>query len=216
VVWAEQRVPSGLTALLIAGTPLWMTLIDWWRPGGRRPEVLTGVGLAVGMAGVALLIGSTDPSGAVPAGTVEPAGAVALAVASLGWSSGSIYSRHAPLPTSPIMATSVEMLFGGAFLLVLAAITGEFDGFQLAHVSAGSLLALVYLVVAGSVIGFTAYVWLLRVTTPARASTYAYVNPVVAVILGWAILGETITGRTMIAAAVIVTAVAMITATRKA
>jgi drug/metabolite transporter (DMT)-like permease len=210
VVWAEQRVPSGLAALLIAGTPLWMTLIDWLRPKGTRPPALVGAGLGMGLLGVGLLVG---PGGG--AGTVEPLGAVALAMASLGWSLGSIYSRHAPLPRSALMATALEMVGGGVALLLLALVTGEPSSFELAKVSLASLAALLYLIVAGSLIGFTAYAWLLRVTTPARAASYAYVNPLVAVFLGWAILDEPVTAKVALAGLVIITSVVLITVGRK-
>jgi drug/metabolite transporter (DMT)-like permease len=206
VTWAQQRVPSGLAALLVAMTPLWMTLLEWLRPGGARPSRGVVAGLATGFAGVAFLV----RPGSV-AGAVDPAGAAALMLACLCWATGSLYSRGARLPASPLVATAMEMLAGGALLLVAAALHGELLPSALAWPSPRSLAAFAYLVVFGSLVAFSAYIWLLRVTTPARVSTYAYVNPVVAVFLGWAVAGEPLTARTLAGAAVIVASVALIT-----
>jgi len=211
VVWAEQVVPSGLTALLVAMVPLWMVLLDWLRPRGVRPAPLVLVGLALGLGGLAFLVG---PQHILGGGQVDPRGAVVLALGCLSWSFGSVYSRHARLPASPLLGTAMEMLAGGVLLLAAAAIRGELAAVQPAAVSLRSTLALAYLVVFGSLVAFSAYVWLLRVTTPARASTYAYVNPVVAMLLGWALAGEPLTPRTLLAAGVIVGSVVMITSAR--
>ena len=208
VVWAEQSVPSGLTALLVAMAPVWMALLDWARRGGVRPNGGASVGLALGFAGVVLLVG---PDELVGGGQVNPIGALVLMLASLSWAAGSLYSRYARLPDSPMLATGMEMLAGGALLLIAGSVAGEWARIGYSAVSLHSILALGYLIVFGSLIGFTAYTWLLRVTTLARASTYAYVNPVVAVFLGWALAGEPITFRTLLAAAVIVAAVVIIT-----
>ena len=208
VVWAEQRVPSGVTALLVAMVPLWMVLLDWLRPGGVRPTVAVFSGVALGLAGLVLLVG---PEQILGGEHVDHAGALALAFGCLTWSIGSVYSRHAPLPASPQLATAMEMVAGGALLLVASLARGEWQQLDAQAISLRSLAALAYLVVFGSLVALTAYVWLLRQTTPARVSTYAYVNPVVAMLLGWALAGEPLTARTLLAAAVIVGGVVLIT-----
>lgn len=212
VVWAEQFVPSGIAALLVATVPLWMVLFDWLRPGGRRPGAMVIAGIALGLAGLVLLV----QPGSLGGQAVNPIGAATLVAASIAWASGSIYSTRAKLPSSPLLATAMEMLAGGALLLIAGALTGEAIGFDPSAVSQHSGLAIVYLVIFGSLVGFSAYVWLLRVASPSSVSTYAYVNPVVAVILGWALAGEPLTARTLLAAGVIIGAVVLITVGRTA
>ena len=207
VVQAEQLVPSGLTALLIATVPLWMALLEWLR-GGVRPRAGVAIGLAVGFGGIALLVSPGEIAGGEH---INPIGATVLVLASLSWAIGSLYSRKAKLPDSPFLATAMEMLAGGALLLVAGSLTGEWARLELSEVSLRSILSFVYLIFFGSLVGFTAYIWLLRVSTPARVSTYAYVNPVVAVMLGAALAGEPLTPRTLLAAAVILGAVLLIT-----
>ena len=211
VVWAEQRVPSGLAALLVATVPVWMVTLEWLR-GGIRPTRGVVAGLLLGMAGLALLVGPGEFAGGRGADTL---GAIVLVVASLSWATGSIYSRSAPLPGSPILTTGMEMLAGGALLSLLGLATGELGRLDLGAVSTKSWLALLYLVLFGSLVGFTAYIWLLKVSTPAKVSTYAYVNPVVAVLLGWLFANEPLSMRTLLAAAVIIAGVALITLTKK-
>jgi drug/metabolite transporter (DMT)-like permease len=211
VVWAEQRVPSGLAALLVATVPLWMVVFESLRPTGVRPGRGVWVGLALGLAGVAFLVGRGELAGGRGA---DPLGAVVLIVASMSWACGSIYARAARLPESPLLATGMEMLSGGALLTIAGLVTGEWGRLALDQASPRSLWALVYLIVMGSLVGFTAYIYLLQKTTPALASTYAFVNPVVAVLLGWALAGEAVTPRTVLAAAVIVTAVVVIVTSR--
>ena len=205
---AERRIPSGIAALLVAMTPLFMVLLEWARPGGRRPTVLVGVGLLIGLTGVATLVGPASFGGGA---RVDLVGAVTVVLGSLAWSVGSIYSRHAPRPQSAAMMTAIQMLVGGAFVGVIGIMIGELAMFDVAAVSARSLAAWVYLLIVGSLIGFSAFVFLLRVSTPARVATYAYVNPVVAVILGWLLAGEAISARMLVAAAIIVGGVALIT-----
>jgi drug/metabolite transporter (DMT)-like permease len=211
VVWAEQRVPSGLAALIVALVPLWMVLLDGAGRGWRRPPSRVLVGIGLGLVGVGLLVGPGHFAGGHG---VDPLGAGALVVGTLSWATGSLYARRAALPAAPLLATAMEMLAGGLGLAVAGALNGEWHRLDLATTSVESLLAVGYLIVAGSLIGFTAYVWLLRVSTPPLVATYAYVNPVVAVLLGWAILGEPVTGRTLLAAAVIIGAVVLITTHR--
>ncbi|MFO0728869.1 MAG: EamA family transporter [Myxococcota bacterium] len=210
VVNGERTVPSGVAALLIAGTPMWMAIFDAAQkrrfPG---PGVVAGLGL--GVLGVLILI---DPAKLSSSGSLNPIGAVSVLSASLAWSFGSIYSRRAPLPSSPFLATAMEMLAGGLCLLVLGSLSGELH--SLPAPSLRSAVAWLWLVVAGSLIGFTAYIWLLRNTTAAKASTYAFVNPVIAVLLGWAIGGEDLSLRSGVAGAVIVLALVLITRARAA
>ncbi len=208
VVWAEQRVPSGLTALLVAVVPVWTVLVEWVSAGGQRPRFRVVLGLVAGFAGVALLVAPGRGGGGVQ---VDPVAALVLLVASASWSIGSVYSRRAALPASPRMATAMEMLVGGGCLLLAGVVSGEVGRLAPAAVTRESLLGLLYLIIFGSLIAFSAFVWLLRVSTPSRVSTYAYVNPVVAVLLGWAVAGEALTPRVVLAAAVIVGAVVLIT-----
>ncbi|HUF28166.1 MAG TPA: drug/metabolite exporter YedA [Gemmatimonadaceae bacterium] len=210
VVWAEQHVPSGLAALLVAMVPLWMVTMEWAR-SGERPARGVIAGLAIGMSGLALLVGPGEFAGGVGP---KPIGVLVLVVASLSWAAGSIYARGVRLPSSPFLTTGMQMLAGGALLVVAGLLAGEPAQADLGAATAKSWLALLYLVVFGSLIGYTAYIWLLKVSTPAKVATYAYVNPVVAVMLGWAFAGETLSLRTLLAAAVIIAGVAMITITR--
>ena len=204
VVWAEQRVDSGLAALLISTEPIWIVLLVWLRAGRQRPNPRVVAGLLLGFTGLVMLV---RPSGSAG---IDPVGATALVLASLSWAWGSFYGMRAPLPASPLATTGMQMLAGGGMLLTASALTGEPARFALAEVSARSALALAYLVVFGAIVAFTAYVWLLRVAPPVLVSTYAYVNPVVAVFLGWAMAGEPLTAGTLTAAAVILGGVALI------
>jgi drug/metabolite transporter (DMT)-like permease len=208
VVWAEQRVPSGIAALLVAITPCWMVLLDWLRPGGDRPAAQVGVGLLLGLAGLVLLVG---PSSIMGAGAVDLLGAIVLLFGALSWSVGSIYSRQAPFPKAPLLATGMQMLVGGTVLVFAGTVAGEPGRIVWDAITLKSAAALIYLIVFGALVGYSAYVWLLRVTTAALAGTYAYVNPVVAVLLGWALADEPLTLRMLLAAAVILSGVALIT-----
>jgi len=210
VTWSEQHVPSGLVALIIATIPIWMALLDWLIHGGRRPGRAMIVGLALGLGGISLLV---DLGGTRAAGGVDLFSVVLLMVTSSCWAAGSLYSRSAPLPPEPLLAVGMECLAGGVLLFLGGGAIGEWARFNLAEVSLRSALSVAYLSLLGSVVTFTAYVWLLRVTTAARVSTYAYVNPVVALALGWAFAGEPVTPRTLLAGAIIVVAVVVITAT---
>jgi drug/metabolite transporter (DMT)-like permease len=204
VVWAEQRVSSGLVALLISTEPLWIVLMTWLRDRRQRPGGRVIAGLLLGFTGLMLLVRPSSSGG------LDPLGVVAVLIASLSWAWGSLYSQRARLPASPLLSTSMQMLSGGGLLLLAGALTGEPARFALAEVSTRSLLSLAYLVIFGAIIAFTAYVWLLRSASAVLVSTYAYVNPVVAVLLGWAFAGEPITRGTLIGAAVILTGVALI------
>jgi drug/metabolite transporter (DMT)-like permease len=210
VVWAEQFVPTGVAALLVATVAFWMVLLEWLRPGGAAPSRLVVAGLLLGFGGLAVLLSPGEFGG----GRVHLIGAGVLLLAALCWAGGSIYSRSAVMPSSPLQATGMQMLAGGVVLLLVGLATGEFAELRIDTYSVRSLLAFGYLIVFGSLVGFTAYIWLLRVSTPAKVATYAYVNPVVAVLLGWSLLGEAVTGRMGVAMVVILGAVALITVER--
>jgi drug/metabolite transporter (DMT)-like permease len=205
--WSEQLIPSGIAALLVAVSPLWFILIDWIQ-GGSRPTAGVFIGLALGTLGIAILV---DPADLVGGGEVNALGASVLLASSVCWAFGSFYSRRAKLPSTPALANGMEMLVGGVGLILVGIVTGEMNDLHLAIVTTKSLLAVAYLVVFGSIIGFSSYIWLFHNTTPTRASTYAYVNPVVAVFIGWLIGGEQLPTRVALAAVLIIAAVAAIT-----
>jgi drug/metabolite transporter (DMT)-like permease len=203
-------VASGLAALLVSTVPLWVVLLEWVGPERRRPRFLTLAGVAVGLFGVFLLVGSGPEVGE----GVDPVGGIVLVLASLSWAFGSVISRRLPLPSAPRIATAAEMLTGGGLLLLLGLVVGETGRVSFEGVSAVSWIALGYLIVFGSLAAFSAYVWLLKVADTAKVATYAYVNPVVALLLGWAMAGEELTGRTLAAASIILLAVVVITTVR--
>lgn len=211
VVWAEQRVASGVAALIVAIVPVWIAIMEWKRPGGTRPGWQVTAGLAAGTLGLLLL---ASPGEAALGARVDLIGAAVLVFATLCWAFGSLKAKYSPLPESPLLSTGMEMLMGGAALVLVGVATGEIGQVNFAGMSDKSLLSLLYLTSFGSLIGFTAYVWLLRVGSPTRAATYAYVNPVVAVFLGWLLAGEAITPRTVLATLVIVGGVVLITSVR--
>ncbi|MGQ0562972.1 MAG: EamA family transporter [Gemmatimonadota bacterium] len=207
VVWAQQRIPSGIAALVVAVVPLWVVLLDWLRPNGERPHGLVMLGIVVGLAGMAMLIG---PS-ALGAGDIDALGALVLVGGSLSWSTATVFGRNAAVPGYPPLTSAMQLLGGGLCLAVVALIAGEPARVGADSFSWQAVVALLYLIVFGSIIAFSAYSWLLRVAAPARIATYAYVNPVVAILLGWLIADEQLSGRTLIAAAVILCGVALIT-----
>src|ERR1700730_7847772 len=205
---AEQTVPSGVTALLVATVSLWMVLVDWLRPGGMRPVPRVIAGLILGFGGLTLLVGPRNLGGS---GRVDPFGVGLLVLASLAWASGSVYSKHAGgFSGSPWLGTAMQSFSGGLALWIAGIVSGETRALHLAAISLRSWLALGYLIVFGSMVGFTAYVYILKKSTATRVATYAFVNPVVALFLGWLLVGESITLRTIIAAAVILTAVLLV------
>ena len=211
VVWSEQTVPSGIAALIVSSVPLFMVAFDWLL--GARPPRSVVVGLLVGFAGVVLLIGPSDlGSGFSASAPFHLPGVLALLGASLSWSIGSLYAKRAPWPKSSLLAIGMQMLAGGAALALLSLGAGEtVDLGAQSWLAVGSL---VYLIVFGALIGFSAYVWLLGVVSTARAATYAFVNPAVAVVLGWWLAAEPLTARTLGAAAVIILGVILITTAR--
>jgi drug/metabolite transporter (DMT)-like permease len=204
---AEGTVPSGVAALLVATVSLWIVLIDWLRPGGTRPPPRVVAGIALGFAGLALLVGPAHLGGAA---RIDPSGSAVLVVASLAWAFGSLYSKHGSLPSSPFLGVAMQSLTGGIVLCAAGFFTGEFRALHLSAISVRSWLALAYLIVFGSGLGFTAYIYLLKNAAAARVGTYALVNPVVALFLGWLFAGESITLRTGVGAAVILAAVLLV------
>jgi len=210
VAWGEQTVPSGIAALIIALMPVWVAVIGRVFLGERLPRAAV-VGVLVGLAGVGILV---VPAG-VGANRFDPAGVAGLMLAPILWAAGSLFAAHrAQLPRRPLLATGMQMVAGGIILGAMAAATGEPARIHLPAISAESLAALAYLTVIGSLVAFTAYGWLLRVAPLPLIATYAYVNPIVAVILGALIVSEEVTPRTVVAGAVIVFAVALIITAR--
>jgi len=208
VSWAEQTLPSGLTALIIGIQPVFMVLTEWFWPGGHRPTRTTFVGLFLGFVGIVFL---TAPWESTTTSGVNLPAVFLVLLACASWAFGSIWSRHVKNPAPPFQASALQMLGGSAALFLGGVVHGELSKFHLSAMSGQSVGAFFYLAFVGSLVGFSTFVWLMKHTTPARVSTYAYVNPVVAVFLGWLILHEPITTRTVMAAAIIVTAVVIIT-----
>jgi drug/metabolite transporter (DMT)-like permease len=208
VSWAEQHVASGIAALMIAAVPLWMALIDTLRPKGITPDWKIVLGLLVGFGGLALLVTSSKSDSASEG--MNPFGLGVLLLASLLWSFGSIYGRDAEMPESSLLSTGIEMLGGAAGLFLAGTLTGEWQMLHIATITSRSLLGLAYLVVFGSMVGFVAYAWLLRNAPLSLVSTYAYVNPVVAIFVGAWLGDELINGRIIIAALIIIGSVFVI------
>ena len=194
VVWAEHRIPSGITALLIATEPLWIAVLLPLFKAGKSPGLRTFAGIGCGLAGVGVLV-----AGRGFGGTVDPVGVVAVILASGSWAAGSLYTLRAASPSSPLVASGIQMLAGSVLLGGTGLVAGEWRTFDPAQVSTRSLLALAYLIVFGSIIAYTAYSYLLRNARPTVVSTYAFVNPIVAVLLGWLVAGEALSGRVALA-----------------
>lgn len=207
VILAEQYIPTGVAALLVATSPLWMALFDRVIFGRRLPPLVI-VGLVIGFSGVAFLLGAPGP------GRLKLVGALFAIAAPICWATGSVFTRHVRLPVRPLVAASMEMLWAGLFFTVASVASGELGRLHLHAISTTSAVALLYLIVFGSLVGFSAYVWLLRAAPLSLVSTYAYVNPVVAVILGAIFISEAITLRTVVAGGIILAAVALIVVAR--
>jgi drug/metabolite transporter (DMT)-like permease len=210
--WAEQRVPSGIAAVVLATIPVFITLLEIIFLRTQRLTFRLGLALLLGLCGVAVLTLHSFSFGEMP---INPAGALALLVAAFTWSVATILTRRIALPASKPMSAAAQMLVGGAQLFVLAALSGEFTGFHMQAVSAKAWFALLYLIVAGSIVGFTAYIWLLHHESPTKVGTYAYVNPVVAVALGYFFGGESVGPRTFLGALFVLISVIAITTTPK-
>jgi drug/metabolite transporter (DMT)-like permease len=210
--WAEQRVPSGVTAVVLATIPVFIALLEIIFLRTQKLTVRLGLALMIGICGVAVLMNRSFSLGEAP---IDRAGALALLVASATWSIATILTRRVPLPASKAMSAAAQMLTGGAMLFVLAAVSNEFAGFRLQAVSWNAWFALIYLIIAGSIVGFTAYVWLLHYESPTKVGTYAYVNPVVAVCLGYFFGGEAVGARTLLGTLLVLVSVITITTTKK-
>jgi drug/metabolite transporter (DMT)-like permease len=204
VFWAEQRVPSGITAVVLATIAIFITLLEVSILRTQRLTVRLSLALLAGLCGVAVLMNRSFSFGEAP---IDRAGALALLVAAVCWSVATILTRRLTLPASKPMSAAAQMLAGGIQLLVLAAVTGEFKGFRIQAVSWTAWFALLYLIVAGSIVGFTAYIWLLHYESPTKVGTYAYVNPVVAVLVGYFVGGETIGLRTVFGSVLVLVSV---------
>jgi drug/metabolite transporter (DMT)-like permease len=210
--WAEQRVPSGIAAVMMATIPVFMTLSEILIMKTQRLTVRLGGALLIGLAGVAVLVSRSASFGDAP---IDAIGAGALIVAAISWSVGSALTRKLPLPASKAMSSGAQMLAGGVLLTVTAGVLDEFRGFHAETVSLKAWLSLAYLIVAGSIVAFTAYVWLIHHESPTRVGTYAYVNPVVAVVLGYLVGGESIGVRTIVGSVCVLVSVVVITTTPK-
>jgi drug/metabolite transporter (DMT)-like permease len=210
--WAEQRVPSGVAAVVMATTPVFIALLEIIFLRTQKLTVRLGLALAIGILGVAVLMNRSFSLGEA---LIDRAGALALLVASATWSIATILTRKIPLPTSKAMSAAAQMVTGGAMLFVLAAVSHEFAGFHVQAVSRNAWFALIYLIIAGSIVGFTAYVWLLHYESPTKVGTYAYVNPVVAVCLGYFFGGESIGARTLLGTLLVLVSVITITTTKQ-
>jgi drug/metabolite transporter (DMT)-like permease len=210
--WAERRVPSGVAAVMLATIPVFMSLSEIIILKTQRLTIRLAAALVVGIGGVAVLVSHSVSFGDAP---IDPVGACALIAAAISWSAASALTRKVPLPAEKAMSSGVQMLSGGILLVLAAGLLGEFRRFQMQAVSAKAWLALAYLIVAGSIVGFTAYVWLIHHESPTKVGTYAYVNPVVAVLVGYFFGGEALGPRTIAGAALVLVSVVVITTTPK-
>ncbi len=210
VFWAETRVPSGIAAVMLATIPAFMAISEIVILRTQRLTTRLAIALLVGLGGVAVLVSRTMSFGEAP---IDTAGACALVVAAFSWSVAAALTRRLPLPAAKVMSSGSQMLAGGVLLTVTAVLLGEFRGFHVQAVSRGAWLALIYLIVAGSIVAFTAYVWLIHHESPTKVGTYAYVNPVVAVLIGHFLGGETIGARTAFGTLLVLVSVIVITTT---
>ena len=212
VFWAEQRVPSGIAAVMLATIPVFIALAEIFVLRTQKLTLRLGLSLLVGLAGVAVLVSRSVGFGDAP---IEKTGALALVVASVSWSLASVLTRRLQLPASKVMSSGAQMLVGGILLTVTAAAFGEFRNFHVEAVSTRAWFALIYLIIAGSIIGFTAYVWLIHHESPTKVGTYAYVNPVVAVVVGYFLGGEALGARVVLGTLLVLVSVIVITTTPK-
>ena len=207
IVWAQKTVPSGITSVIVATEPLWIVVLGWLFFKGSKPTFLEWAGILGGLAGIVLLVG---PSLFAHGRQIDPFGATLLVFAAISWSFGALVSRHANLPESAPMSMGMEMTVAGVLMLFLALPKGDWAGFALSAVSRASFLGWLYLVVFGSWCGFVAFFFVMRHCRPSRAATYAYINPVIAVFLGWLVAGEPLTARVLASAAIILVSVAVV------
>ena len=215
VVFAEKYISSSLAALLVATEPFWIVLLSWLWLKKTRPNLKVVAGLVLGFFGVWLLIGGQPAQDSNVNASMQMFGTIAVIAAAMCWATGSIYGLRAPVPKSAILTAGMQMFAGGLVLLFVSLISGEMFRFEITQVSNNSIFGLIYLIIFGSLIGYTAYSWLLKNAQPAMVSTYAYVNPVIAVFLGWLIASESFTAQMLIGAGIIVSSVALITSNKK-
>lgn len=212
VMFAEKSVPSGVVALIVASVPLWVVLIDWLRPDGTRPRRAMFAGIALGLVGMIILIG---PRAIIGEGNIDELGSGVLVLGSISWAYGTLMTRwSSKRPGSPLVFASLQMLAASAAMLITSLITRDYRGFAWANVTSLTVFSFVFLVIAGSIIGYTAYIYLLSHVSAAKAATYAYVNPIIAVLLGWLFANEPLGMRTLVAAGVTLAGVAIITMTQ--
>lgn len=211
VAWCSQYIPSGLIALIIATVPLWIVLIEWIRPNGVKPTALMGIGVAMGLVGVGLLI---TPGRIAGGDQIDTVAGLILICGCLSWASGSVASRYAPLPKSLNLSASMQLIVSGIVLIGISLLSGEFTGLDWSTISNRSLWSTIYLTVLGT-LAFAAYIWVIQATSPAKASTYAFVNPVIAVFLGVTLGGEDFNSRVLISSIIIISAVVLIIASRR-
>lgn len=212
VIWAAQFTPSNITALIITIEPVWVVLLLWLKSKNNKPSLSSWIGIILGLLGIITLIG---PSNFNQLQGLNPIGVIAILLSSVSWAVGSIYSLQLKMPKSALVSTSIQMLVASVFMLLLASIFGEWSTFNPSNITLSSIYAFMYLVVFGSIIGFTSYAYLIKHTSPTAASTHAYVNPVIAVLLGFWIGKELITNDTIIAAFLLISAVVIIIAKPK-
>ena len=211
VVFAQNYISSSLAALLVATEPFWIVLLSWLWLKKSRPNWKVALGLAIGFLGVWLLINGQPTINSANSGSMQFLGTIAVILAALSWATGSIYGLRSPVPKSSLLTAGMQMFSGGLVLLFVSLILGEWSTFNILEVSANSWFGVIYLIIFGSLIGFTAYSWLLKNAQPAMVATYAYVNPIIAVLLGWLIANESFTGQMLVGAGVIVGSVVLIT-----
>ena len=215
VVFAERYISSSLAALLVATEPFWIVLLSWFWLKKSRPNLKVVSGIILGFFGVWLLVSGQHTDGATAENSMQFFGTLAVIAAAMFWATGSIYGLRAPAPKSAVLTAGMQMFSGGLVLLVVSFILGEPFRFNIAEVSNSSWLGLIYLLIFGSLVGFTAYSWLLKNAQPAMVATYAYVNPVIAVFLGWLIASESFTAQMLVGAGIIIGSVALITSNKK-
>jgi len=211
VTWAEQFIPSGIAAVIIGSVPLWIILLNFIKPENRNLDKFVVLGVILGFLGIVLLIGPSQLKNSSE--HIDPIGIIAILSAAIFWASGSLYGRDAPMPSSPLLSTGMEFIGGGIGLVFMGGLSGEFSQFKISSISTSSILSLLYLIVFGSLIGFVAYTWLLRNAPISLVSTYAYVNPLIAILIGNRLAQETLNLRILTAAVIIIFSVFIINTT---
>jgi drug/metabolite transporter (DMT)-like permease len=212
VSWAAKHVPSGVSALLMSSISLWTGLIEWIRRSETRPNKLVAISLGVGFLGIATLVVRPEVLAGSQVGSL---GALVIVIGAFSWSLGTVFARRVALPSSVVVSSGMQMICGGGLLLIAGVMSGQAGHLSLAALDTTSIVSMTFLTLIGSLVGFTCYIWLLGIVSPTLVATYAYVNPIVAVFLGWALAGERLTPRSMIASLVVLLSVAMIITSRR-